>query len=65
MSNPSSSEVLSSIKQIGESSLAGSGVRGLGVDNLEEAHVGFYNTHRRVILTQRNHRKSGGPRVFE
>ena len=42
MSNPSSSKDLSSIKQIGESSLAGSGVRGLGVDNLEEAHVGFY-----------------------
>src|SRR5438067_13604138 len=46
----SSSKDLSSIKQSGESSYSRTGVRGLGVDNLEEGQLDFYNTHRRVTF---------------
>src|SRR5436305_4181932 len=46
----SSSIDLSSIKQSGESSYSRIGVRGLGVDNLEEGQLDFYNTHRRVTF---------------
>src|SRR5438067_394380 len=52
----SSSIDLSSIKQSGESSYSRTGVRGLGVDNLEEGQLDFYNTHRRVTFG-RNRRK--------
>ena len=52
----SSSKDLSSIKQSGESSYSRTGVRGLGVDNLEEGQLDFYNTHRRVTFG-RNRRK--------
>ena len=46
----SSSKDLSSIKRSGESSYSRIGVRGLGVDNLEEGQLDFYNTHRRVTF---------------
>src|SRR5947208_14303918 len=46
----SSLNVLSSIKRSGESSYNRTGVRGLGVDNLEEGQLDFYNTHRRVTF---------------
>src|SRR5438067_5796537 len=49
-SSLSSSIDLSSIKQSGESSYSRIGVRGLGVDNLEEGQLDFYNTHRRVTF---------------
>src|SRR5438067_8833068 len=55
----SSSKDLSSIKRSGESSCSRIGVRGLGVDNLEEGQLDFYNTHRRVTFGR--NRRSPNP----
>src|SRR5436305_6095595 len=55
----SSSKDLSSIKRSGESSCSRTGVRGLGVDNLEEGQLDFYNTHRRVTFGR--NRRSPNP----
>ena len=58
----SSSKVLSSIKRSGESSCSRTGVRGLGVDNLEEGQLDFYNTHRRVTFGR--NRRSPNPSTW-